>query len=106
MELKRLFLPQTKIGKLAVCLIIAFFVLLIIENLIVKLQGPRADQTFLDNPLLALTMFSAGLSAIASFFTGIFSVIKKKERAISVLISSFIGMIVLFFVIGEFLTPH
>lgn len=103
---RKLFFPNTKLGKWSFWLIIIFFLLLVFSNIIVSIQGPIANQTFFSNPLLSVPMVLAGISAISSFVIGIISIIKKKERAISVFISSLIGLLVLWFVVGEVLVPY
>lgn len=101
-----IFIPKFTLGRWSVGLIIAFFVLLAIGNFIVKIQGPRADQTFFDNPILSIPMLLAGASGIAAFFTGIIAIVKKKERAVLVIVSTLLGFFILIFVIGEFIFPH
>ena len=63
-------------------------------------------QTFFSNIPLAITGITTAIFGISSFFIGIISIIKKKERAVFVFISTIIGFLVLFFVLGEFLFPH
>ena|SRR3989338_3379077 len=99
------FLPKTTLGKWSFGLIISFFLLLICTTLIVS-SGQEGGETIFDNLLISIPMLAAGLCAIASFITGIISIIKHKERSILVYISTFIGLLVLWFVIGELLVPH
>lgn len=91
-------LPKTRLGKWSVGLIIIFFLLFVMGNLIVRLQGPKF--------LLSIPMFGAGATAILAFFTGIISIIKNKERSIPVFVATLIGLLVLWFVLGEILYPH
>ena len=100
------FLPKTNFGKWSVKLIIAFFALFIMALLIVSIQGSRNDRTPFDNPKLFMTMFLAGLCGIGSFFTGITSIIKDKEKSPLILLSVLIGFLILFFVLGEIVIPH
>ena len=74
---------------------------MIIIMLIVKIQGPLENQTFFNNLWISIPGFLMVMSGIASFVTGLMSIIKRKERAIFVYISTFIGMMVLWFLIGE-----
>ena len=99
-------MPKTKLGKWSVGLVVAFFLLLATGIFIVSRQGPRADQTFLDNPVLSIPMLSSGVAGIPAFFCGIISIVRYKERSISVIAATIIGFIVLDFVLGEFLFPH
>ncbi len=98
-------LPKTRLGKLSIGLIIAFFLLLITSMLIVA-SGQEGGETIFDNLWISIPMISGVICAIASFITGIISIIRKKERAILVFISTAIGLLVLWFVIGEILVPH
>ena len=105
-------MPKTLLGKWSVGLIIAFFVLFVLGNYVVSVQGPRdtRGQTILDgilsNPLLALRMLGGGIAAILTFFTGIVAIIKSKERSLLVYIATAIGLFFLWFLIGEILVPH
>ena len=83
-------------------LIIAFFILLIIARIIMLIQGPISNSTPLDNLPVFLVMLFVGLSGVASFFAGIISIIWNKEKAIPVFISMFIGLMILFSVVGEY----
>lgn len=99
------FLPKTVLGKWSMGLIIAFFLFLIIGILVVS-TGQEGGKTIFDNLYISIPMLSAGACAVASFITGIISIIWKKERGILVFISSIIGLLVLWFVAGEILVPH
>ncbi|MEK6906651.1 MAG: hypothetical protein AABW81_03450 [Nanoarchaeota archaeon] len=99
------FLPKTYLGKWTVGLIIAFFLFLILAMLIVA-SGQEGGETIFDNLLISIPMILAVVSAIASFITGIISIIWKKERGILIFISAIIGLLILWFVLGEILVPH
>ena len=66
----------------------------------------RGGDTFFSNLRLSLLILPAGIAAIAAFFTGIFGIIKRKDYAIFVFITTLIGFFVLAFVAGELLVPH
>jgi integral membrane sensor domain MASE1 len=100
------FHPQTILGKWSAGLIISFILLILLANVVVQVQGPRADQTFFSNPLVSLPMFLALGCAISSFVTGLLAVFREKERGIAVFLATFIGLLVLFFVVGEITVPH
>lgn len=99
-------MPKTRLGKWSVGLVIVFFVLLAIGQIVIRLQGPREDQTFWSNPLRSIPMLGAAISAILAFFTGIISIIKNKESSILVFLSTLVGLLILWFVLGEILFPH
>lgn len=104
-RLKKLFIPKTNLGRWSLRLIMAFFLFLIFAMLIVA-SGQEGGDTIFDNLLISIPMIFAGISAIGSFITGIISIIKKKERAIVVFASTLIGLLILWFVIGELAFPH
>jgi phosphatidylglycerophosphate synthase len=104
-SIKNIFLPKTRLGKWSIILIIVFILLLLLFFLLVSL-GERGGDTFFSNLKLTIPMLVAGACAIASFFTGLISIIKKKERCVFVFIATIIGFLVLLFVIGEFSFPH
>jgi len=56
--------------------------------------------------LIPVAIIPAGLSAIAAFILGLVSIIKFKERSWLVYGVSLIGLLVLWFVIGEVVIPH
>ena len=98
--------PKTKLGKLSVISILLFFLFLIVMMIIVKVQAPKENQTFFSNFWLSVPGFLSMAFGIVSFITGLISIIKHKERAFLVYISTLIGLMVLWFVIGEILVSH
>ena len=104
--MKVTFIPKTLLGKWSAGLIIAFFLLLATGMFVVSVLGQTGGETFFDNLWISIPMLSAGVAAIAAFFTGIVSIWKSKERAVLVFIASLIGLLVLWFVIGEVVVPH
>ena len=99
-------LPKTTLGKWSVGLIIAFFLLLATGIAVVSVFKQEGGETFFDNLWISIPMLSAGAAAIAAFFTGALSIWKSKERAVLVFVASLIGLLVLWFVVGEILSPH
>lgn len=97
---------KTRLGKWSVRFVVTFILLLATGIFVASRQGPRADQTFLDNPVLFIPMLSAGVAGILAFFCGIISIIRYKERSLLVIIATVIGFLVLDFVLGEFLFLH
>ena len=99
-------LPQTKLGKWSVGLAIAFFGLLATGMFEVQVLGQQGGKTFFDNAMLSIPMLGAGASIVAAFFTGVASIWKQKERAILVFLATLLGLIGLWFLVGEILVPH
>jgi len=104
-EISEIFLPQTKLGKISVWLITISFLLIILMRFFVAL-GQTGGETFFDNLYLGIPGILAGISIVSAFFTGIWSIIRHKERSVFVFISTFIGFLALIFLIGEFTVPH
>ena len=98
-------MPTTSIGKRSVGFLIIFFALMAGFYSLLSL-GQRGGETFFSNPLLAINILAAGASGAASFFTGIISIWKQKERSILVFVATAIGLFVLYFALGEILFPH
>ena len=78
---KNLLVPRSVLGKWTIGLLIAFFLFLATGMLVVA-SGQEGGDTIFDNLYIFIPMISAGICAVASFFTGIISIIWKKERCI------------------------
>ena len=103
--------PKTKLGKWSVGLIIAVPILFFIGMSSVDFYesvpaGKTIPHDIIARPLIALPMLSGFICGIASFFTGIISIIKYKERSIAVFISTLLGFLILLWCIMEVLFPH
>jgi hypothetical protein len=103
--LKKLFLPQTLLGKWSVGLIISFLLLFVLAQIIVA-TGQRGGDTFFSNLAISIPMLLAAICAAAAFFTGIIAIIKSKERSIPVFLTTLMGLFVLIFCLGEIISPH
>ena len=95
-------LPRTTLGKLSFVLIIISVFLFIINITLIKLLVDPSDS----QKEQTISMLVAAASGILSFFTGITSIIWKRERSILVFLSTLIGLLILWFMIGEILVPH
>jgi hypothetical protein len=90
-------LPKTILGKWSVTLAFISIILTFLSLVLVSM-GNHLDT---DAPWIgALT----GILALAAFVTGIIAFILSKERAILVYLG--LVLLVLIFVLGEFLFPH
>ncbi len=98
-------ISTTTQGKLASWFLLSFFLFFVSVQLIVA-SGEKGGETFLDNLWISIPMFLAILSGIASFFTGLFSVIKSGERSLIVFLGILIGCLLILFIAGEFIFPH
>ena len=104
--------PITTLGKWSVGLIIAMPLLFIIGISLTSLlyRSVPAGGTILADiaarPTLALTMLAGIVAGISAFITGLLAVVKPKERALMVYISTAVGALLLFFLAGELVFPH
>jgi len=99
------FKPKTNLGKRSAWLIVAFAVSMASFGILVA-SGQRGGDTFFSNPILTIPVLIAATSGIAAFFTGIISIVRRKERSISVYVAVAFGLITLVFVLGEIIFPH
>jgi hypothetical protein len=104
--------PITSWGKWSVGLVVAMPFLFIIgasfTNSLYK-SVPAGGTILADiaaRPALALAMLTGILAGILAFITGFLAMIRSKERALMVYISTAIGALLLFFLAGELLFPH
>jgi predicted Abi (CAAX) family protease len=103
--MKNLILPKTALGKWSIGLAISFIVFFALVS-VLGATGQQGGPTFFSNLFLAIPGLIAVVSGIAAFLTGIFSIIFLKERAILVFISSAIGLLLIAFVLGDFISPE
>jgi len=103
--MKTTFLPNTSIGKWSVRCILSFFGFMIIFFVIVEIGEPGGE-TFFQNLKLAIPILLAGISGIAALITGIVSFIISKEKSVSVILATIVGLFVLIFALGEILGAH
>ncbi len=97
--------PGAVLGAWSVRLIafaLAFFILFAV---LVAL-GQRGGETFFSNLALTIPMLIAAILAVCAFFTGILGILRNRERAVFVLISTAIGFSVLIFGLAEIIFPH
>ena len=99
------FKPKTNLGKWSAWLIVAFAVSMTSFGILVA-SGQRGGDTFFSNPILTIPVLIAATSGIAAFITGIISIVRRKERSISVYVAVAFGLITLVFVLGEIIFPH
>jgi len=105
-ELMRVhFKPTTSLGKRSAWLIFTFAVSMTSFGILVA-SGQRGGDTFFSNPILTVPGFVAATSGIAAFITGLISIVRRKERSISVYLAVVFGLITLVFVLGEIIFPH
>ena len=102
-------IPKTNFGKWSVGLIIAMALLFSIGTSLTNTlyesvsSGNTIIADIAKRPALALSMLAGMATGVLAFITGLLAMIRKKEKAILVYISSLIGALVIVFLIGEIL---
>ena len=99
------FKPTTSLGRRSAWLIFTFAVSLASFGILVA-SGQRGGDTFFSNPILTIPILIAATAGISAFITGLISIVRRKERSISVYLALIFGLITLVFVLGEIIFPH
>lgn len=97
--------PSTRWGWWSLGLAIAFFVLWAIFFALVA-SGEKGGATFFSIPLLAISVLSAAVAALAGGATASVAIIWKGERSLLVFIVLLLSLFVLVFVLGEIAGHH
>jgi len=105
------FIPKSNFGKWSIGLIVMVPILLYIGMSFVSfyesvLAGKTILQDIIVRPGIALPMLTGFVFGIAAFFCGTIGIIKKKDYSVLVFISTFLGFLVLLWVLAEILFPH
>ncbi len=106
MNVRKWIIPQSKLGKASLLAVLSFIVFFILSQVVVIPTGPKESPSFFNDPLTATFLIIAGLSGVFAFCSGTVSLIKSKERAIPVLLATFVGLFILIFWLGEVLSEH
>lgn len=107
--MKKYFLSETKSGKWAIRLGIAFVILTALSLIFAAAIGGD-PAVVASSPVLSILanilsiMFT--LAGPLSFFVGIFTVIKHKEWPVFKSLAILYALVLLMFMLGEFLFPH
>jgi hypothetical protein len=105
-------LPKTKLGWWSIGLIAGMLLLFIIGTSLVDLlyDSIPAGDTILEDisarPALALSMLSGMAAGISAFITGLLAMVREKERALLVYLSSLIGALFIIYLAMELSFPH
>ena len=104
--------PTTTLGKWSLGLIVLMQLLVLfgpsLANSLYR-SVPAGGSILADiaaRPVLAITMLVGIACGIAAFITGLVALVRSKERALMVYLSTAVGGILLFFLAGEMLFPH
>jgi hypothetical protein len=104
--------PNTTLGKWSVVLIVVMPILFFIGTTLADLLyesvpgGGTIWADILARPALALTMLAGMGAGIGAFITGLLGMVRKKERAVLVYLSTVVGALLILFLAGEVISPH
>jgi hypothetical protein len=104
--------PKTILGKWSIGLIVAMPILFTIGSSFTNslYQSIPAGETILADiaarPALAFTMLAGMIAGISAFITGLLAIIRRKENALLVYVSTVIGGLFMVFLSGEIVFPH
>jgi len=82
-------IPTTPLGKCSVWLIIAMLILFAVGKLFPE-----------DGIIFTLTMIAVMTAGISSFITGLLAVLRRKEKALLAFVSTLIGALLIWILIG------
>ena len=105
-------MPKTILGKWSLGLIIAMPLLFVIGTSFTNslYKSVPAGNTILadiaNRPALGLSMLAGFVSGMSAFITGLIAIIKQKERALLVYLSTLIGSALILFLAAEISFPH
>ena len=106
------FKPITRIGYWSIGLILVMPILFAIGSSLADslYESVSAGSTILKDiaarPFLALSMLTGMAAGVAGFITGLLAIIRQKERALLVYLSTVIGGILTLYLIAELAFPH
>ena len=105
-------MPVNKLGKWSVGLIAVMPILFVIGSSFSDslYESVPAGRTILADiaarPFLALTMLAGMVTGTSGFITGLLAIVKQKENALLVYVSTVIGGLLILFLIAELAFPH
>lgn len=99
------FFPKTKSGKWAAVFIALFFSGFILLQTFVA-AGQTGGDGFPGNLQLFVPGVFSGLCGLTALVFGLVALFREKERGILNTLIIFLGLLLAFFIFGEFLSPH
>lgn len=105
-------LPKTKLGKWSVGLVVAMPILFRIGSSFTDTlyksvpAGNTIPIDIIQRPALALTMIAGMACGVSAFVTGLVAIVRKKERAFLVCVSTLIGALFTLFLSAEIIFSH
>lgn len=105
------FLPQTSLGKWSLGLNLLMPGLIFLGwNLLGFYESVPAGRTIpqdlVTRPGVGIPILAGFACGIAAFFTGVTSIVSKKDYSVAVFLSSALGLVTLLWCVAEILFPH
>ena len=104
--------PKTTLGRWSVGLVVAMPILFVIGSSFTNslYRSVPAGGTILADiaarPALALTMLAGMVAGILAFIVGLLAIVRQKENALLVYVSTVIGALFMLYLTGEMVYPH
>ena len=104
--------PRTTLGKWSVGLIVAMPILFVVGSSFTDslYESVPAGETILADiaarPALALTMLAGMVAGFLAFIVGLLAIVRQKEKALLVYVSTVIGALLMLYLAGEMVSPH
>jgi hypothetical protein len=105
-------MPGNKLGRWSVGFIVVMPILFVIGMSFSGslYESVPAGRTILADiaarPFLALTMLAGMVTGISGFITGLLAIVKQKENALLVYVSTLIGGLLILYLVGELAFSH
>ncbi len=105
-------MPGNKLGRWSIGLIVVMPIFFVIGSSFSSslYESVTAGRTILADiatrPFLALTMLAGMAAGISGFITGLLAIVKQKDHALLVYISTLIGGLSVLFLVSEVAFPH
>lgn len=98
-------MPKTRFGNYALRSMAAFVFFFLTAQFVI-MTGQRGGDTFTDNLWISVPMFFAFASALLAGIFGAIGIFREGERSPIIFLIAAIALLILIFLLGEFLFPH
>lgn len=105
-------ISSTKLGNWSIGLVVLMPILFLVGtsfagSLYKTIPGGKTViEDLIARPILTLTMLAGMAAGVAGFVTGLIPILKKKEKAVLVYLSTAIGGLFIVYLIAELAFPH
>jgi hypothetical protein len=99
-------LPTSQLAKKSMVLLLFALAMFALANIVVTVFHQNGGENIFSNLYISISMLITGLAIMASFVTSVISIWKYKERSVLITVPLIIGLLTMFFLIGEIISPH